>query len=109
MARSCYLAHSQPPFLADMALQIHNQLDRSDLEAGRQWLEHAIQAAIKEYHTILDAEPRIKTGLSCYRPEGVGIPPETEATHFTHILELYVAKHGLSINEFSEQYNSETP
>jgi alpha,alpha-trehalase len=92
-----------------MALQIYNQLDRSDLEAGRQWLERAIQAAIKEYHTILDAEPRIKTGLSRYRPEGVGIPPETEATHFTHIIEPYAAKHGLSINEFSEQYNSETP
>ena len=26
-----------------------------------------------------------KTGLSRYRPDGVGIPPETEATHFTHV------------------------
>jgi alpha,alpha-trehalase len=107
MARSCYLA----PFLTDMALQIYNQLDWSDLEAGRQWLERAIQAAIKEYHTILDAEPLIdpKIGHSRYRPEGVGIPPETEATHFTHVLEPYAAKHGLSVNEFSEQYNSQTP
>ena len=109
-SRSYYLARSQPPFLTDMALQIYNQLDRSDLEANRQWLKRAIQAAIKEYHTIWVAEPRIdpKTGLSRYRPEGVGIPPETEATHFTHILEPYAAKHGLSINEFSERYNNET-
>jgi alpha,alpha-trehalase len=107
-SRSYYLARSQPPFLTDMALQIYNQLDRSDLDANRQWLKRAIQAAIKEYHTIWVAEPRIdpKTGLSRYRPEGLGIPPETEATHFTHIIEPYAAKHGLSINEFSERYNN---
>ncbi|KAN0113589.1 alpha,alpha-trehalase-neutral trehalase [Russula decolorans] len=109
-SRSYYLARSQPPFLTDMALQIYNQLDRSDLEANLQWLKRAIQAAIKEYHTIWVAEPRVdpKTGLSRYRPEGLGIPPETEATHFTHILEPYAAKHGLSVNEFSERYNNET-
>jgi len=109
-SRSYYLARSQPPFLTDMALQIYNQLDRSDLEANRKWLKRAIQAAIKEYHTIWVAEPRMdpKTGLSRYRPEGVGIPPETEATHFTHILEPYAGKHGLSVNEFSERYNNGT-
>jgi alpha,alpha-trehalase len=71
-----------------MALQIYNHLDQSDPEANRAWLKRAIQAAIKEYHTIWMAEPRLdpKTGLSRYRPDGVGIPPETEATHFTHIL-----------------------
>ena len=106
-SRSYYLSRTQPPFLTDMALQIYNQLDRSDLEANRRWLKRAIQAAIKEYHTIWVAEPRIdpKTGLSRFRPEGVGIPPETEATHFTHILEPYAQKHGLSVLEFSEKYN----
>jgi alpha,alpha-trehalase len=49
-----------------------------------------------------------KTGLSRYRPEGVSIPPETEATHFTPILEPFVAKNGLSVNEFSERYNNGT-
>jgi alpha,alpha-trehalase len=109
-SRSYYLARSQPPFLTDMALQIYNQLDRSDLQANRQWLKRAIQAAIKEYHTIWVAEPRMdtKTGLSRYRPDGVGIPPETEATHFTHILEPYAAKNELSVNEFSERYNNGT-
>lgn len=109
-SRSYYLARTQPPFLTDMALQIYNQLDRSDLDANRQWLKRAIQAAIKEYHTIWVAQPRMdpKTGLSRFRPEGVGIPPETEATHFTHILEPYAQKHGLSVLEFSEKYNNET-
>ncbi|KAJ7592887.1 alpha,alpha-trehalase-neutral trehalase [Mycena floridula] len=107
-SRSYYLCRTQPPFLTDMALQIYNQLDRSDMESNRQWLKRAIQAAIKEYHTIWVAEPRMdpKTGLSRYRPDGLGIPPETEATHFTHILEPFAAKHGLSVLEFSEKYNA---
>jgi alpha,alpha-trehalase len=91
-------------FLYYTPLQIYNQLDQSDLEAGQQWLKCVIQAAIKEHHMILDVECHInpKTGLSRYHPEGVGIPPEMEATHFTHILEPYAAKHGLSINKFSK-------
>lgn len=107
-SRSYYLCRTQPPFLTDMALQIYNQLDRSDMEANRQWLKRAIQAAIKEYHTIWVAEPRMdpKTGLSRYRPDGLGIPPETEATHFTQILEPFARKHGISVLEFSEKYNN---
>ncbi|VDB85689.1 unnamed protein product [Peniophora sp. CBMAI 1063] len=109
-SRSYYLARSQPPFLTDMALQIYNQLDRTDGEANRQWLKRAIQAAIKEYHTVWVSEPRMdpKTGLSRYRPAGLGIPPETEATHFTHILEPFARKNGLSVHEFSERYNAGT-
>ncbi|EKM78638.1 hypothetical protein AGABI1DRAFT_107154 [Agaricus bisporus var. burnettii JB137-S8] len=106
-SRSYYLCRTQPPFLTDMALQIYNQLDQSDIKANQAWLKRAIQAAIKEYHTVWVAEPRMdpKTGLSRYRPDGLGIPPETEATHFTHILEPYAAKHGISVLEFSEKYN----
>ncbi|KAI0247648.1 trehalase-domain-containing protein [Lactifluus subvellereus] len=102
-SRSYYLARSQPPFLTDMALQIYNQLDRSGLEANRQWLKRAIQAAIKEYHTIWVAEPPMdpKTGLSRYRPE------DGDDTFHAHP-RPYAAKHGLSINEFSERYNNET-
>ncbi|KAF9041963.1 glycoside hydrolase family 37 protein [Hymenopellis radicata] len=106
-SRSYYLCRTQPPFLTDMALQIYNQLDKSDVDENRAWLKRAIQAAIKEYHTVWVAEPRMdpKTGLSRYRPDGLGIPPETEASHFTHILEPYAEKHGLSVLEFSEKYN----
>lgn len=93
-----------------MALQIYNQLDRSKLDDNKAWLKRAIQAAIKEYHTVWAAQPRMdpKTGLSRYRPDGFGIPPETEATHFTHILQPYADKHEISILEFSEQYNNGT-
>ncbi|KAF8754096.1 Alpha-trehalose glucohydrolase [Rhizoctonia solani] len=106
-SRSYYLCRSQPPFLTDMALQIYNQLDRRNYDANHQWLKRAIQAAIKEYHSVWMSLPRLdpKTGLSRYRPDGLGIPPETEATHFTHILEPYARKHGISILEFSEKYN----
>ncbi|KIO28389.1 glycoside hydrolase family 37 protein [Tulasnella calospora MUT 4182] len=106
-SRSYYLCRTQPPFLTDMALQIFNHLDRSKYEENKQWLKRAIQAAIKEYHTIWMAQPRLdpESGLSRYRPDGLGIPPETEASHFTHILEPYAEKHGISILEFTEQYN----
>lgn len=90
-----------------MALQIFNQLDRSKAKENKDWLKRAIQAAIKEYHTIWMAQPRLDpvTGLSRFRPDGVGIPPETEASHFTHILEPFAHKHGLSVLDFSEKYN----
>src|ERR1700722_12844687 len=82
---------TQPPFLTDIALQIYNQLDRSDVSKNHEWLRGAIQAAIKEYHNVWVAEPRIdpEPGLSRYRPDGRGIPPETESTHFTHTLDEY--------------------
>lgn len=91
-----------------MALQIYNQLDRTNEDENREWLRRAIQAAIKEYHTVWMSQPRLdpKTGFSRFRPDGLGIPPETEATHFTHILEPYANKHGISILEFSEKYNN---
>jgi alpha,alpha-trehalase len=46
-----------------------------------------------------------KTGLSRYRPAGRGIPPETEASHFTHILQPYATKLGKSVIEYIAGYN----
>lgn len=53
------------------------------------------------------SEPRLdkKTGLSRYRPNGQGIPPETEASHFNHIIAPYAKKYGVSIEEFDQLYN----
>jgi alpha,alpha-trehalase len=53
------------------------------------------------------SEPRLDliSGLSRYRPDGEGIPPETEASHFTHILMPYAEKNGISVLEFCEKYN----
>lgn len=72
---------SQPPFLTDLALQIYYHLDTTDPE-NKEWLKRAIRAAIKEYHTVWMSEPRFDpvTGLTRYRPDGLGVPPETEAS-----------------------------
>lgn len=111
--RTYYLMRSQPPFLTDLAMQVYARLkskessdagelaQRSD-DTNKEWLKGAIRAAIKEYHTVWMSAPRLDpaTGLSRYRPEGVGVPPETEASHFTHVLRPYADKHGCSINEY---------
>lgn len=105
--RTYYLCRSQPPFFTDLALQIFNQLDRSKMDENKEWLRRAIRSAIKEYHCYWMVEPSldVASGLSRYRPRGLGVPPETEASHFTHILEPYAKKHGISINDFIEGYN----
>ncbi|WVN85334.1 uncharacterized protein L203_100479 [Cryptococcus depauperatus CBS 7841] len=105
-----YLSRSQPPYLTDFALQIYNQLDRSKPEENKAWLKRVIQAAIKEYHRYWMQEPSldIETGLSRYRPAGLGIPPETEATHFTHIIQPYAQKLGISVYEYIDGYNDGT-
>ncbi|WWC69414.1 uncharacterized protein I206_103353 [Kwoniella pini CBS 10737] len=108
--RSYYLARSQPPFLTDLALQIYNQLDRSQKEENKSWLKRVVQASIKEYHSYWMSVPSLDpaSGLSRYRPVGLGIPPETEATHFTHILQPYAQKLGISVNEYIDGYNNLT-
>ncbi|KAL3424415.1 neutral trehalase [Phlyctema vagabunda] len=104
--RSYYLCRSQPPFLTDMALRVYSKLPQGP-EAD-DFLRTAMLAAIKEYHSVWMAEPRLDraTGLSRYRPEGQGVPPETEASHFTHILEPYAEKHGVNFQEFVQKYNA---
>ena len=104
--RSYYLGRSQPPFLTDMALRVY---DKIKTEPGAlDFLRIAMEAAIKEYYGVWMAEPRLdpRTGLSRYRPLGVGVPPETESSHFTHILRPYAAKHGMTNENFVEAYNS---
>lgn len=98
---------SQPPFLSDLTLQIYARLDPSKHAENKKWLKAGICAAIREYHTVWMAAPRLdpKTGLSRYRPDGLGVPSETEASHFLHILMPYAEKHGISVNEFVQKYN----
>lgn len=103
--RSYYLCRSQPPFLTDMALRIYEKTRHRD--DALPLLKQAILAAIKEYYSVWTSKPRLdpKTGLSRYRPEGIGVPPETEASHFKHILEPYTEKYGLSFQDFVRAYN----
>ncbi|GAA5983817.1 hypothetical protein JCM11641_005204 [Rhodosporidiobolus odoratus] len=106
--RSYYLMRSQPPFLTDLALQVYAQLDPENAVENKDFLKRAIQGAIEEYHIVWQEERRLDsvTGLSRYRPDGLGIPPETEASHFTAVLQPYADKLGISVNEFTEQYDS---
>ncbi|KAK5628572.1 hypothetical protein RRF57_004287 [Xylaria bambusicola] len=103
--RSYYLTRSQPPFLTDMALRVYEKIQHQP--GAKEFLRDAMIAAIKEYYTVWMAEPRLdpKTGLSRYRPEGRGVPPETEASHFVHILEPYVEKYKMSFKDFVRAYN----
>ncbi len=103
--RTYYLGRTQPPFLTDMALRVYEKI-RHEADA-LEFLHEAMLAAIKEYYSIWTAPPRIdpQTGLSRYRPEGIGVPPETEASHFTHILEPYAKKNGMTYSKFLEAYN----
>ncbi|KAI1773549.1 glycoside hydrolase family 37 protein [Hypoxylon cercidicola] len=103
--RSYYLLRSQPPFLTDMALRVYEKIQH---EPGAvEFLRTAFLAAIKEYYCVWMSEPRLdpKTGLSRYRPEGLGVPPETEASHFVHILEPYAEKHNMTFEQFVKAYN----
>ncbi|KAK5169241.1 hypothetical protein LTR04_006034 [Oleoguttula sp. CCFEE 6159] len=103
--RSYYLCRSQPPFLTDMALRVYERIKHEP--GSLEFLREAILAAIKEYHSVWMSSPRLdaESGLSRYRPGGLGVPPETEASHFTHVLEPYAQKHGMTFDEFVQAYN----
>lgn len=117
--RSYYLSRSQPPFLTDMSYRVFDKLKqdankikdentRTQLEnEADEFLRIAVLAAIKEYYEVWVAVPRLdeETGLSRYRPQGVGVPPETEASHFKHILTPYAEKHNMTYAEFIAAYN----
>lgn len=105
--RSYYLCRSQPPFLTDMALQVFRKMGGDINPVAVDLLKRAFIAAIKEYSRVWTCEPRLdgKTGLSCYHPDGIGIPPETEAGHFDSVLKTFAEKHGVSIPEFRNLYN----
>ena len=105
--RSYYLTRSQPPFLTDMAYRVYERMNPHEEKENKAWLREVLKSAIKEYHEVWMAEPRLdkKTMLSRYRPDGQGIPPETEASHFDHIIEPYAKKHNVTIEAFDKLYN----
>ncbi|KAK2806776.1 hypothetical protein FQN50_005638 [Emmonsiellopsis sp. PD_5] len=103
--RSYYLCRSQPPFLTDMALRV---FDRIKAEPdSKEFLRTSILSAIKEYYSVWMSEPRYDpiTGLSRYRPTGLGVPPETETSHFYHLLMPHADARGLTFEEFVQKYN----
>ncbi|ORZ41286.1 trehalase-domain-containing protein [Catenaria anguillulae PL171] len=126
--RSYYLTRSQPPFLTDMARCVTQHWpagcgplpsgiasDEPHATSGHEldqtspvsWLRRVLMFAMREYYTVWTAAPRWHkdTGLSAYHTTGIGMPPETEASHFTHILEPFAKKRGMSVEQFSELYD----
>lgn len=105
--RSYYLTRSQPPFLTDMALRVFERLPADEDSDNKAWLAGAFAAAIKEYYTVWMCPPRLdaKTGLSRYHPTGIGMPPETEASHFDHVVEPYAKALGVDIPTYQAMYN----
>lgn len=75
--------------------------------AAMDFLRRAFAAAIREYQQVWMLAPRLdpESGLSCYHPDGLGIPPETEASHFEALLMPYANKHGVLFEEFQRMYN----
>ncbi|KAL4808404.1 neutral trehalase [Aspergillus unguis] len=104
--RTYYLTRSQPPFLTDMALRVYERI--SNEPGALDFLRESILAAIKEYYSVWMSEPRLDpvSGLSRYRSPGLGVPPETEASHFLHLLTPYAEKHGMTFKEFVQAYNN---
>lgn len=103
--RSYYLCRSQPPFLTDMALRVHERIKHEP--HAQEFLREAILAAIKDYYSTWMSHPRHddESGLSRYYPGGKGVPPETEASHFDHILAPYLEKHKMTREQFVHAYN----
>lgn len=102
--RSYYLTRTQPPFLSSFIREVYRAMEQKDPE----WLQEALDAAITEYEEVWMEEGVRLTGngLNRYYGEGIGIPPETEEGHFSHILNEYAEKYQVSVAEFRRQYSS---
>ncbi|KAI9299086.1 trehalase-domain-containing protein [Neoconidiobolus thromboides FSU 785] len=107
--RSYYLTRSQPPFLTDMALRVYECLDKTNPES-KKWLATVMRAAIKEYYTVWMSSPRFdpKSGLSRFYPTGIGMPPETESTHFNHLMEPFAKQLNMEVEEYKILYDNGT-
>ncbi|KAI8904841.1 glycoside hydrolase, partial [Gorgonomyces haynaldii] len=110
--RSYYLCRSQPPFLTDMFIQTRKQLLKKQewtQERVKEWTTNVLFACLKELLSVWLNNLRLDrtTGLSKYHPDGIGVPPETESSHFDHILQPYADKHHLPIEQFVERYNDQ--
>lgn len=102
--RSYYLGRAQPPFLTDLALRFFRATKHEP--GSKDLLKLAILAALKEYYGYWTTTPRYDedTGLTRYRPIGIGIPPEVESTGFDNILESYAKKHDMTMAEIGQAY-----
>lgn len=128
--RSYYLLRTQPPFLTDMTWKIYAELKKFFEEEGEtvcgsevesflisesplNWLKKMSKASIKEYFEVWRSYPRHldEYGLARYYGAGIGLPPETEASHFNAVLLRFAKISGYSEittdpRRLAEDYNS---
>jgi alpha,alpha-trehalase len=98
--RSYYLTRSQPPFLTAMGRAVYGHLPPG--AARDRWIGEVITWAIREYETVWTAPPRLTpTGLSRYYGEGIGMPPETEESHYDGYLRPYAAAAGMDVKDYA--------
>ena len=109
--RSYYLTRSQPPFFTSMVLAVYRQirtLTDDKLEKTKKyfnWLSACLKTCVDEYNNVWMNEERLTpTGLSRYYGNTIGIPPETEATHFDSVLKPFAKKYKMSIEKFRKKY-----
>ncbi len=101
--RTYYLTRSQPPFLTSLTSSVYNNLSKNS--NNKEWLRKLLNACIKEYKTVWMQEPKLtKNRLSRYYGNGIGLPPETELTHFDSLLKPFAEKLGLSVREYHRKY-----
>ncbi|KAJ3024167.1 alpha,alpha-trehalase nth1 [Thoreauomyces humboldtii] len=109
--RSYYLTRSQPPFLTDMIHQVGLKLPEKGWKPAdtKVWHAQGYRASVKELLSVWMAAPRLdaRTGLIKFHPEGIGMPPETEASHFTHILEPYALRAGIPLDDYMRMYDED--
>jgi alpha,alpha-trehalase len=76
-------------------------------QVGREWMQRGVRASVKELLGVWMAKPRLDDiGMCKYHPEGIGIPPETEPSHFDHVLLPFATKYGVTVKEFVDLYQS---
>ncbi len=104
--RSYYLTRSQPPFLTSMALAVYKHLPKT--AENKNWLAEVFRTAIREYWSVWMNRHRLTdTGLSRYYGSGLGMPPETEPTHFDAVLKPYADRAGLDVRTYAKQYRED--
>lgn len=111
--------------------------DREQIEENKAWLTRSLRAAIKEYFNVWMSKPRFveETGLSRYYDPGIGLlssffhpspmalsfelfffhssplvlgmPPETEPSHFDAVLSYFAKKHDMTLEAFRLAYVQE--
>jgi alpha,alpha-trehalase len=100
-----YLTRSQPPFLTSMVLAVYEKLPKN--EENHNWLRVCLETCIDEYNNVwMNKERLTSTGLSRYYGNSIGIPPETEPTHYNVLLKPYAEKYKMSIEEFRKKYDT---